>query len=238
VTDATFVAGRPAPGEKMASGMIRQSYDNALHELQEQIMRMASLAGTLIHRSVVALRDRDARAAEMVIHDDAQIDRLHVDIEQRVLSIIATQQPMAGDLRLLTAALAISIDLERLADHAEGIAKCARRLSREPMLKPLVDIPYMETIVHEMLQEVMQSFVKRDPAAAEACAKKDDTLDSIRSQVFRELLTYMSEDPRTISRALDLILAAQHLERAGDHVTNIAERVVFLVTGELIELNT
>jgi len=201
-------------------------------------MRMASLAGDLIHRSVVALRDRDAHAAEIVIQDDGQIDQLHMDIEQRVLSVIATQQPMAGDLRLLTSALAISIDLERFADHAEGIAKCARRLSREPVLKPLVDIPYMETVVQEMLQEVMQSFVKRDPAGAEACAAKDDPLDAMRSQVFRELLTYMTEDPRTITRGLDLILAAQHLERAGDHVTNIAERVVFLVTGELKELNT
>ena len=216
---------------------IREAYDEALRALEEDVVRMGSLAGDLIHRAVEALKNQDVQAAEAVIAEDDVVDRLHLDLEERVAKVIATQQPMAGDLRVLMSVLAISIDLERMADHAEGIAKATKRLSREPLLKPLVDIPYMERLVQEMLQEALQAFVQRDAALAESLAKKDDVVDALRSQVFRELITYMVEDPRTISRALDLILVAQHLERAADHVTNVAERVVYMVTGQLRELN-
>ncbi|MDR5710107.1 MAG: phosphate signaling complex protein PhoU [Armatimonadota bacterium] len=216
---------------------IREAFDEALQSLEEEILRMGSLAGDLIHRSVEALRRQDTEAAEAVIREDDVVDRLHLQIEDRVVKLLATQQPMAGDLRVLTSALAISIDLERLADHAEGIAKAVRRLANQPPVKPLVDIPRMEQLVQEMLQEALQAFAQRDPRQAEALAAKDDQVDDLRSQVFRELITYMMEDPRTISRALDLLLVAQHLERAADHVTNIAERIIYMVTGELRELN-
>jgi phosphate transport system protein len=216
---------------------IREAFDEALRALEEDLLRMGSLAGDLIHRAVEALKARDAEAAEAVIAEDDVVDRMHLDIEDRVVKLLATQQPMASDLRILTSALAISIDLERLADHAEGISKATRRLAHQPPVKPLVDIPYMERLVQEMLHDALQAFVRRDPALAEALVAKDDLVDALRSQVFRELITYMMEDPRTISRALDLILVAQHLERAGDHITNIAERVIYMVTGEMRELN-
>jgi phosphate transport system protein len=222
-----------APGTRH----IRESYDEALRSLEEDLVRMGSIAGELIHRSVEALKKQDVREAEAVIAEDDRVDALHLDIERRVINLLATQQPMARDLRVLTSALAISIDLERLADHAEAIAKATKRLSREPLLKPLVDIPYMERIAQEMLQDALRAFVQRDAQLAEALAAKDDTVDALRSQVFRELLTYMAEDPRTISRGLDLILVTQNLERAADHVTNIAERVIYMVTGEMKELN-
>lgn len=221
----------------MPSRHIREAYEEALRALEEDVVRMGSLAGDLIHRAVEALKHQDVQAAEAVIVEDDVVDRLHLDLEDRVAKLMATQQPMASDLRVLMAVLAISIDLERMADHAEGIAKATRRLSKEPLIKPLVDIPYMERLVQEMLQDALQAFVQRDVARAESLATKDDVVDALRSQVFRELITYMVEDPRTISRALDLILVAQHLERAADHVTNVAERVIYLVTGELRELN-
>ncbi len=216
---------------------IREAFDEALRSLEEEILRMGSLAGDLIHRAVEALRRQDVEAAEAVIREDDVVDGMHLKIEDRVVKLLATQQPMAGDLRVLASVLAISIDLERLADHAEGIAKATRRLAHQPPVKPLVDIPRMEQLVQEMLHEALQAFAQRDPQRAEALAAKDDLVDDLRSQVFRELITYMMEDPRTISRALDLILVAQHLERAADHVTNIAERVIYMVTGELRELN-
>lgn len=221
----------------MPSRHIREAYEEALRALEEDVVRMGSLAGDLIHRAVEALKHQDVQAAEAVIVEDDVVDRLHLDLEDRVAKLMATQQPMASDLRVLMAVLAISIDLERMADHAEGIAKATRRLSKEPLIKPLVDIPYMERLVQEMLRDALQAFVERDVARAESLATKDDVVDALRSQVFRELITYMVEDPRTISRALDLILVAQHLERAADHVTNVAERVIYLVTGELRELN-
>lgn len=215
----------------------RESFEQALRGLEADILRMGAMADDLIHQAVEALKARDAAAADTVIADDARVDALHLEIEQRVIALLATQQPMARDLRELTSILAISIDLERMADHAEGIGKATKRLIKEPLLKPLVDIPYMEQIVRGMLKDALDAFVGRDVALAESLAAKDDTVDALRSQVFRELLTYMVEDPRTISRALELILVAQHLERAADHVTNVAERVIYLITGELRELN-
>lgn len=220
-----------------ATGGLREAFEHELESLQEDVLRMGSVAGDLIHRAVEALRKQDVRDADAVIAEDDRVDAMHVDIERRVIELLATQQPMARDLRILAAILAISIDLERLADHAEAIAKAAKRLSGEPLLKPLVDIPYMEQILQGMLQDAQRAFVQRDVKLAEALAAEDDKVDALRSQVFRELLTYMAEDPRTISRGLDLILVTQNLERAADHVTNIAERVIYMVTGEMKELN-
>ncbi|MER3456909.1 MAG: phosphate transport system regulatory protein PhoU, partial [candidate division GAL15 bacterium] len=188
-------------------------------------------------RSIEALRQRDLAEARRIIADDQEINRKRYDIEEKALLLIATQQPMASDLRKIAAVLYIATELERIADHAKGNAKINLLMGKEPLLKPLVDIPYMERLVQEMLQDALQAFVRRDAALAESLAQKDDVVDALRSQVFRELITYMVEDPRTISRALDLILVAQHLERAADHVTNVAERVVYMVTGELRELN-
>jgi phosphate transport system protein len=215
----------------------RESFEQALRGLEDDIVRMGTMAGALIHRAIEALQARDAGEADAVIADDTRVDALHLEIEQRVIALLATQQPMARDLRELTSTMAISIDLERMADHAEGIGKAIKRLIKEPPLKPVVDIPRIEQIVQGMLQDALDAFVRRDVALAESLAAKDDMVDDLRSQVFRELLADMVKDPQTTSRALELILVAQHLERAADHITNVAERVIYLVTGEMRELN-
>jgi len=216
----------------------RDLFVKEMDALQADVVRMASLAGDAIHASVEALRDRDVARAERIVADDDKIDAMHLDLEARCTKLLARQQPMASDLRAIAAMFAITLDLERLADHAEGISRAVKRLGNQPLVKPLVDIPRMEELVQQMLRDVMHALLRRDTALAEATAKKDDEVDSLRSQVFRELLTYMMSDPSTVSRALELLLVAQHLERAADHITNIAERVIYVTTGELRELNT
>jgi phosphate transport system protein len=217
--------------------MTRELFLRELEGLQADVVRMATMAGEAIHASVEALRTLDADWAERIVRDDDRIDALHLELEDRCMRLLARQQPMASDLRTIAAAFVITIDLERLADHAEGISKSVKRLAGQPHLKPLIDIPRMEELVQQMLREAMDAFLRRDTVLAEAMAKKDDEVDALRSQVFRELLTYMMSDPRTIPRALELLLVAQNLERAADHITNIGERVIYMVTGELRELN-
>lgn len=217
--------------------MTRELFLRELEALQSDVLRMAAMAGEAIHASVEALKQRDVALAERIIRDDDRIDAMHLELEERCMRLLARQQPMATDLRTIASILAITIDLERMADHAEGISKATRRLSDQPLLKPLIDIPRMETLVQEMLRDAVEAFLRRDVARAEAMARKDDEVDALRSQVFRELLTYMISDPRNIPRALELLLVAQHLERAADHATNIGERVIYMVTGELRELN-
>ncbi len=217
--------------------MTRELYLRELEALKTDVIRMAAMAGGAIREAVEALRDRDVARAERVIADDDKIDAMHLGLENRCMRLLALQQPMASDLRTIAAVFAITIDLERMADHAEGISKAARRLADQPLLKPLMDIPRMEELVQQMLRDSMDAFLRQDASLAESMAKKDDEIDALRSQVFRELLTYMLSDPRTTPRALELLLVAQHLERAADHVTNIGERVIYMVTGELRELN-
>ncbi len=217
--------------------MTRELFLKELEALQADVVHMAVMAGEAIHAAIDALRDRDVVRAERIIKDDDRIDTLHLDLEDRCMRLLARQQPMASDLRTIAAVFAITIDLERMADHAEGISKAVRRLAGQPLLKPLIDIPRMEALVGEMLRDTMDAFLTRDAARAEAMARKDDEVDALRSQVFRELLTHMISDPSTVPRALELLLVAQHLERAADHITNIGERVIYMVTGELRELN-
>ncbi|MDR7537730.1 MAG: phosphate signaling complex protein PhoU [Armatimonadota bacterium] len=217
--------------------MTRDLFVRELEALQADVLHMARIAGAAIHASVEALRNRDPARADQVIRDDDGIDALHMDLENRYMRLLVLQQPMASDLRTIAAVLAITIDLERMADHAEGISKAAKRLAHQPLLKPLIDIPRMEALVQNMLHRVVEAFLSRDVTLAEAAARMDDEVDALRSQVFRELLTYMISDPATVPRALELLLVAQHLERAADHITNMAERVIYVATGELRELN-
>lgn len=217
--------------------MTRELFLKEMEALQADVVRMATMAGEAIHASVEALRALDADWAERIVRDDDRIDALHLELEDRCMRLLARQQPMASDLRTIASVFAITIDLERLADHAEGISKSVRRLVGQTHLKPLIDIPRMEELVQQMLAEAMDAFLRRDAVLAEAMAKRDDEVDALRSQVFRELLTYMMSDPRTIPRALELLLVGQNLERAADHITNIGERVIYMVTGELRELN-
>lgn len=216
---------------------LRHRFDVALQQVEDDLLRMGSLASQLLTRAVDALERADEAAAAAVIEEDDRVDRLHLDIERRIMSLIATQQPMAGDLRALASVLAASIDLERIADHAEGIAKAAKRLANLRLVRPVVDISYMAQITQGMLHDVLDAFARRDPVLAEALAAKDDTVDAMRAQTLRVLLTYMAENPRTITQALELVIVTQHLERAADLTTNIAERVIYMVTGEMRELN-
>jgi phosphate transport system protein len=217
--------------------MTRERYVRELEALRTDVMRMARMAGAAVRSAVQALEDRDVAQADRIIGEDDAIDALHLDLEERCMRLLALQQPMASDLRAIAAVFAISIDLERLADHAEGISRAAKRIIEQPLLKPLIDIPRMAALVEQMLRDAMDAFVRQDAALAEGMAKKDDEVDGLRSQIFRELLTYMISDPGTVPRALELLLVAQHLERAADHVTNIGERVIYMVTGKLKELN-
>ncbi len=215
----------------------RETFDRDLTELQDDFLRMGDLVDTAIRRSIEALQARSTKLAEAVIIADNTIDKLHLELEDRCLRLMATQQPMAKDLRMIASVWAMTIDLERMADHAEDIGKITKRLAEEPLLKPLIDIPRMAEMVHEMLRDGLDAFVRRDPGLAERMAGKDDAVDHLYGQVFRELLTYMIEDPKNIQRATHLLMVAQALERMGDHATNIGERVIYMVTGTLKELN-
>jgi phosphate transport system protein len=198
---------------------------------------MGEQAGGAIHRAVEALRSRDLAAAEQVIAEDDAIDALHMDLEERCMRLLATQQPMARDLRAIAAVFAITIDLERMADHAEGISRAVKRLGEEPPVKPLVDIPKMDALLQEMIRETLDAFRDQDVARARAAAKRDDDVDALRNRVLHELLDLMIKNPGIVPRALELLIVARHLERAADHLTNVCERIVYMVTGELRELN-
>jgi phosphate transport system protein len=215
----------------------RETFTRDLRQLHDDVVQMGILAGEAIHRAVEALKTRDVALAERVIADDDRIDAIHLDLEQRCMRLLATQQPMAGDLRAIASIFAITIDIERMADHAEGISRATRRLGQEPLVKPLTDIPKMEEITQEMLRDTLEAFRTHDAALAVRAAAKDDLVDALRAKVFGDVLETMIRDPQTIHRALELVIVARHLERAADHITNIGERVVYMVTGELRELN-
>lgn len=217
--------------------MTRESYERELQRLKDDVVRMGEQAGRAIHRAVNALRDRDVAEADSVIAEDDAIDALHMDLEQRCMSLLATQQPMAGDLRAIASVFVITLDLERMADHAEGISRAVKRLGDEPPVKPLVDIPKMEEEIQEMVREALDAFRAQDPDLARTAARRDDVVDRFRNHVLHDLLELMIKDPQVVPRALELLIVARHLERAADHLTNVCERIVYMVTGELRELN-
>ncbi len=220
----------------MSSTHLRSALERELEHVRADILRMGSLVESAIDRSIQALKERDTQLAQQIINDDVKINALRFAVEERCLQLIATQQPAAGDLRMVIAATHIAVELERMADHAEGIAELVKRIANEPLLKPLIDIPIMAQVAREMIRASLDAFVTRDPEAAQKVAVRDDEIDNLYQQVFRELLTYMLEDPRNISRATFLLWAAHNLERIGDRVTNICERVIFMTTGRLEEL--
>ncbi len=215
----------------------RTTYQKELQQIQDQMLIMASMVDQAIHRSVVALRNRDLDESRRLVAGDLQINRARFNIEELCVEIIATQQPMASDLRTIVAILNIITDLERMGDHAEGIAKISLMIGEEPLLKPLIDIPRMEEKARDMLRRSLDSFVERDADAAKRIAEEDDEVDGLYDQVYRELLTFMLTDPAMITRATHLLWVAHNLERIADRVTNICERVVFLVTGRMEEIN-
>jgi len=214
---------------------MERHFDQELEELKSQLLLMGGRTEAIIQKSVAALKRRDASLAKAVVDDDHAIDRLEIDIEERCVGLLALRQPMAVDLRFITAALKISNDLERMGDHAVNIATCAVRLAEVPPLKPLVDIPRMADMAASMLRDALDAFVRRDAVTARRLCRRDDEVDNLNRQLFRELLSYMMEDPTTITRAMDLILVARNLERVADLATNIAEEVVFIAEARIIK---
>jgi phosphate transport system protein len=198
---------------------------------------MASMTDKAVARAVDALKRQDVSLAREVMNADRYINNHRWQTEERALHLIATQAPMAGDLRTISAAIHITTDLERMADHAAGIAKIVIQTSNEAMLKPLVDIPRMTEIAREMLSASVSAYIDGDVEAAKAVAFRDDEVDSLYDQIYRELLTYMMADPTTINRATRLLWAAHNVERVADRVTNICEWVIFAVNGSLEELS-
>ena len=209
--------------------------DVELGRLKEELVRMAGLAEAAIGLSVKALVSRDAEMARQVIASDDAINTLELEIDERCLRAMARYQPEARDLRLLTMALKINNDLERMGDQAVNIAERTLELLKEPLLKPLLDLPRMAELVQRMVKESLDAFVQQDPVRARAVCRQDDEVDRYDDQLFRELLTYMMADPRAITRAVHLILVSRHLERIADHATNVAEDVIYLVEGKTIK---
>jgi phosphate transport system protein len=210
----------------------RQSFDQDLIDLQQELLKMASLVEEAIFKGVQSLAKQDLALAQQVIDGDDLIDQMEINIEERCMKLIALQQPAARDLRVIGTALRIIADLERMADHATDIAKTTQRLAGQPLIKPLVDIPRMAVLAQKMLKDSIDAYVHLDVALAEQIGRDDDAVDALYSQVFRELLTYMIEDPQTIGQATQLIFVGRYLERIADHAQNIAEWIVYLVTGE------
>lgn len=217
--------------------MTRVVFEKELRDLQDQMLLLGSMVEKTITRSIEALKARDLAAAKQIVADDEKIDIKRFEIEEKGIDIIATQQPMAGDLRTIIAVLSIITELERMGDHAEGIGKVTLLLGDEPPLKPLIDIPRMAEKATSMLRRSLTAFVERDVEAAEKIPPEDSEVDQLYDQVYRELLFFMLQDPKTITRATYLLWIAHNLERIADRATNIAERVVFMVTGKYQQLH-
>lgn len=210
----------------------RQSYNQELEALRQELLRMGTLVSDAIQDAVHSLAKQDAELARRVIAGDDVIDKMEQDIEDKCMVLIARQQPLARDLRVIGTGLKITTDLERIGDHAYDIANVTLKLANQPLIKPLVDIPRMAGMAQKMLNDSLEAYVNLDIAMAEKICQADDEIDSLYQQVFRELLTFMMEDPRTITQATQLIFVARYLERIGDHCTNIAEWTIYLVTGQ------
>jgi phosphate transport system protein len=216
---------------------VRTAFSKELQQVQDQMLVMASMVDRAIDRAVEALKARDLEESRRIVIADLDINKMRFEIEELCIQIIATQQPLASDLRILVAILNIITDLERMGDHAEGIAKISLMIGEERLLKPLIDVPRMGEKARDMLRAALDAFVERDAEAAKRIANSDDEVDALYDQVYRELLTLMLYDPTIIKRATNLLWVAHNLERIADRVTNICERVVFLVTGRMEETN-
>ena len=213
-----------------SSEHIVRNYQEELEQLRARLLVMSGLAEERVRAAMQIIVLRDQGLVEGVLQGDEPINELHKEIDNRCFRLLALRQPMASDLRSILAAVKINTDLERVGDLAVNIAEAGRRYLQHPPVKPLIDIPRMAEIAQRMLRESIDAYVKRDPALAHTVLEQDDTLDALKDQVFRELLTYMLQNPATIEPALDLILIARHLERIGDHATNVAEDVIFMVS--------
>ena len=215
--------------------MLKRYFDEELKHLNEKLLEMVRLVEEAISRAVRALVKRDAKLSEQVTQADEAINFLEIEIEELCLKLLALQQPLAIDLRFIASALKINNDLERIGDQAVNIAERTLDLLKQPLLKPLIDIPRMATLAQRMIKDSLDAFVNRDTKLARDVCERDDEIDDLNDQIFRELLTYMMQNPKTISRAVDLILVGRHLERIADLATNICEDVIYLVDGKTIK---
>jgi phosphate transport system protein len=212
------------------SERVGRHFQEELEQLKTRLLEMGGLAEDRVRAAVETLVSRDASGVQRILAGDGPINQLHIEIDNRCFTMLALHQPMAVDLRAIVSAVKINTDLERVGDLAVNIAEAVARYLKHPPVKELIDIPRMATIAQAMLRDALDAYVRRDIGMAEAVLNEDDALDALKTQVFRELLTYMLSDPSTIQPALDLILISRHLERIGDHATNVAEDVIFMVS--------
>ncbi len=217
--------------------MPRDTFGGELANLKNQLLQLGMDTERTFGEGVNALKTRDRALAQAIIAHDAEINRVRYSIEEQCYELIATQQPLASDLREIISILLIAIELERIADHSKNLGEIVIHMGDEPLLKPLIDIPRMAEITQSMLNQSLDAFSRKDAAMGRAVCNRDDEIDNLYQQIFRELLTYVMQDPRTVNRALNLLFAAHNLERIGDRITNIGERVIYAATGQLEELN-
>jgi len=218
--------------------MLRKAFESDIKQLKDELLLMGSMVEQQTLDAVEALKKRDLEAARRIYAADARINEKRFAIENQVMILIATQQPMAHDLRLLASILEVSAELERMGDYAKGMATINIRMGDEPLLKPLIDVPRMAQIASSMLHRALTAFVNEDAETAKAIPEEDDEVDALYNQVYRELMTFVMQDPKTIDRANYLLWAAHNLERMADRVTNICERTIFIVTGEIKEIDS
>lgn len=216
---------------------MRDTFEKLVNDLKTDLLKLGVVTARTIVDGVDALRTRDAVLAHSLIDRDDEINRMRYDIEERSYELIATQQPLASDLREILSILLIAIELERIADHSKNLGEIVIHMGNEPLLKPLIDIPRMAETCESMLSQALDAFSRNDPVLGRAVCARDDEIDNLYKQVFRELMTYVMEDSRTVNRAMNLLFAAHNLERIGDRITNIGERVIYAATGKLEELN-
>ncbi len=207
-------------------------FDQELEELKVKLLEMSSLVETAINRSIASVVDKDRTAADEVLKNEARINQMEIEIDDRAIRLLALRQPMAVDLRLITSALKINTDLERMGDLAVNIAERAAALSEEPVIRPMVDVPHIAALVQSMVRKALDSFVTRDPRLARSVLASDDAVDNLRTAIFHELISFMQKSPKDIPQGVNLISVVRNLERIADHATNIAEDVVYLCEGQ------
>ncbi|MCL4393932.1 MAG: phosphate signaling complex protein PhoU [Chloroflexi bacterium] len=217
--------------------MPRDAFGGQVSDLKSRLVSMGTDVGRTIADGVSALTTGDRALAQAIIEHDAEINRLRYDLEEQCYELIATQQPLASDLRDIISILLIAIELERIADHSKNLAEIVIHLGNAPLYRTAAEIPRIAELVQSMLDQSLDAFSRRDAVMARAVCNRDDEIDQLYQRVFRDLLDYVTEDPRTVSRALNLLFAAHNLERIGDRVTNIGERIIYAATGQLEELN-
>ena len=216
--------------------MLRKTFETELQQIKDDVLLLGSMAEQAILNTVEALKKRDIKASEKILDDDRQINAKRFEIENQLMFLIATQQPMAHDLRLLASTMEIISELERMGDYAKGIANINLRMGDQPLLKPLIDVPRMAQKGVDMLHRALTAFVNEDVDTARALPREDDEVDALYNQVYHELMLFVIQDPKSIERANWLLWVAHNLERVADRVTNICERTVFIATGEMVEI--